>query len=177
MAMKSDFEVNKRSEFVTKLADRMSNISKKNVTKADLAAYAKSEGINIKDQAFKDFINLVDKTKDEANQVVIKPLEDLVISAGLLLMKNLVGFISSDPKKSAKKLATELNSTIKELNSKETSLDDSKLRRFKKNLAKLDQYQREVMPTEGIVFLYKGKVFKMTATFGAINQILGILKY
>mgnify|MGYP003455711680 CR=1 FL=1 len=67
--------------------------------------------------------------------------------------------------------------TIALINSKETSLDDSKLRRFKKNLAKLDQYQREVMPTEGIVFLYKGKVFKMTATFGAINQILGILKY
>lgn len=177
MAMKADFDINKRSEFVTKLVDRMSNISKKNVTKNDLAVYAKAEGINTKDQAFKDFINLVDATKDEANQVVIKPLEDLVISAGLLLMKNLVGYISADPKKSAKKLADELNSTIKELNSKETSLDDSKLRRFKKNLAKLDQYQREVMPTEGIVFLYKGNVYKMTATYSSINQILGILKY
>jgi len=45
----------------------------------------------------------------------------------------------------------------------------SKLNRFKKNLAKLDQYQREIMPAEGIVFMYKGKVFKMTSTFGAVN--------
>lgn len=177
MAMKADFEINKRSEFVAKLADRMSNISKKNVTKNDLAVYAKADGINIKDKAFKDFINLVDETKDEANQVVIKPLEDLVISAGLLLMKNLVGFISTDPKKSAKRLATELDAAIKELSSKETTLDSKKLARFKKNLAKLDQYQRELTGVEGIVFLYKGKVFKMTATFGAANQLMGLLKY
>ena len=177
MAMKADFDINKRSEFVTKLADRMSNISKKNVTKNDLAVYAKAEGINTKDQAFKDFINLVDATKDEANQVVIKPLEDLVISAGLLLMKNLVGYISADPKKSAKKLADELDAAINELSTKETSLDDKKLARFKKNLAKLDQYQRELTGSEGIVFLYKGNVYKMTATFGAVNQLMGLLKY
>lgn len=67
MAMKADFELNKRSEFVTKLAERLSNISKKNVTKADLAAYAKSEGINIKDDKFKEFVKQVDATKDEAN--------------------------------------------------------------------------------------------------------------
>lgn len=71
---------------------------------------------------------------------MIKPLEDLVIGAGLLLMKNLVGYISSDPKKSAKRLAAELDDAIKELSSKETSLDDSKLKRFKKNLAKLETY-------------------------------------
>lgn len=67
MAMKSDFEINKRSEFVTKLAERLSNISKKNVTKADLAAYAKSEGINIKNDKFKEFVKQVDATKDDAN--------------------------------------------------------------------------------------------------------------
>lgn len=177
MAMKADFELNKRSEFVTKLAERMSNISKKNVTKADLAAYAKSEGIDPKDEKFKEFVKNVDATKDEANQIVIKPLEDLVIGAGLLLMKNLVGYVSTDPKKSAQKLAAELDAAIKDLSSKETSLDDSKLKRFKKNLAKIDEYQRELTGVEGIVFLYKGKVYKMTSTFGAANQLMGILKY
>lgn len=177
MAMEANFNVNKRSEFVTKLAHRMSNISKTNVTKADLAAYAKSEGINPKDPQFKEFVKKVDDTKDEANQYVIKPLEDLVIGAGLLLMRNLVGYISTDPKKSAKRLSAELDAAINELSSAETSLDDSKLRRFKKNLAKLDKYQREVNGVEGIVFLYKGKVYKMTSTFGAVNQLMGIFKY
>lgn len=177
MAMKANFELNKRSTFVEKLAQRLSNLSKKNVTKADLATYAKAENINPKSQEFKDFVKLVDDTKNEANQLVIKPLEDLVISAGLLLMKNLVGYISADPQKTAKHLASELDASINELSSKETSLNANKLRMFKKNLAKIDQYQREVMPTEGIVFLYKGKIYKMTSTFGAVNQLLGILKY
>lgn len=177
MAMKAEFDVAKRSDFVSKLAQRMSNISKSSVTKSDLATYAKQESIDIKDQKYKDFVNQVDATKDEANQYVIKPIEDLVIGAGLLLMKNLVGYVSTDPKASAKKLAIELQFAIDELANKETSLDDRKLARFKKNLAKLDQYQKELTGIEGIVFLYRGKVYKMTSTFGAVNQLMGIMKY
>ena len=167
MAIKADLELSRKSTFVSKLAERISNLSKRSVTKSDLNAYAKSEGLDIKSQEFKDFVNLVDQTKDEANQHAIAPLEDLVIYAGLLLMKNLVGYISADPKKTSKRLAAELDSAINEIS--QAKLDDRKLARFKKNLVKLDKWQREVMPTEGIVFLYKGKVFKMTGTFGAVN--------
>ena len=175
MAIKADLELSRKSTFVSKLAERISNLSKRSVTKSDLNAYAKSEGLDIKSQEFKDFVDLVDQTKDEANQHAIAPLEDLVIYAGLLLMKNLVGYISADPKKTSKRLAAELDSAINEIS--QAKLDDRKLARFKKNLAKLDKWQREVMPTEGIVFLYKGKVFKMTGTFGAVNQLIGLLKY
>lgn len=176
-AMEADFPINKRSDFVDELADRLSKLSKSRPTKSDLAAFAKKEGIDVKSEQYNNFIKEIDATIDDANQVIIKPLEDLVIKAGLLLMKNLVGFIATDPQKSAKKLATELDAAIKDLSNKETSLDMSKLNRFKKNLAKLDQYQREIMPAEGIVFMYKGKVFKMTSTYSAVNQIMGILKY
>lgn len=176
-AIDADFPLSRNSDFVSELADRLSNISKRRPNKNDLAAFAKKEGIDVKDQKYKDFIAALDDSLDEANAVIIKPLEDLVIGAGLLLMKNMTGFIAADPKKTSKKLATELDAAIKELASKETSLDASKLRRFKKNLAKLDQWQREVMPSEGVVFLYKGKPYKLTSTFGAVNQILGLLKY
>lgn len=172
-----DYPLSKNSEFVKELAVRLSKISKRSVNKNDLAAFAKREGLDVKDPKYKEFINELDKTMDDANLVVIKPLEDLVIKAGLLLMKNLVGYIALDPKKSSRKLSKEIDAAINELSSKETSLDTSKLKRFKKNLAKLDQWQREVMPAEGIVFIYKGKVYKMTSTFGAINQIMGIMKY
>ena len=175
MAIKADLELSRKSTFVSKLAERISNLSKRSVTKSDLNAYAKAEGLDIKSQEFKDFVNLVDQTKDEANQYAIAPLEDLVIYAGLLLMKNLVGYISADPKKTSKRLAVELDSAINEIS--QAKLDDRKLARFKKNLVKLDKWQREVMPTEGIVFLYKGKVFKMTWTFGAVNQLVNLLKY
>jgi len=34
-----------------------------------------------------------------------------------------------------------------------------------------------IIPTEGVVFVYNGKVFKLTGTFAAINQLMGIIKY
>lgn len=176
-AIETDFPLARNSEFVSELADRLSNVSKRKPNKHDLAAFAKREGIDVKSQEYKDFIGALDSSLDEANSVIIKPLEDLVIHAGLLLMKNLVGFIASDPSKTSKQLADEINKGIQELNNDVVILDTNKLKRFKKNLAKLEQWQREAMPAEGIVFMYKGKVYKMTATFGAINQILGILKY
>lgn len=176
-AIEADFPLSKGSQFVSELADRLSNVSKRRPTKADLATFAKREGLDVKSEEYKNFVNELDQTLDDANAVIIKPLEDLVIKAGLMLMKNLVGYVSADPKKSAKKLAYELDAAINELSGNEVSLDPAKLKRFKRNLAKLDQYQREVTGTEGIVFIYKGKVVKMTSTFGPANQICGLLKY
>jgi len=96
-AIEADFPLSKRSEFVSELADRLSSVSKRKVSKADLATFAKREGLDVKSQEYKDFVNMLDADLPAANQVCIKPLEDLVIGAGLLLMKNLVGYISADP--------------------------------------------------------------------------------
>lgn len=166
-----------KSKFVDALSDRLSNVSKKAVSKAELADIAKKEKLDPKADDVKAFINELESTIQEVNQVVIKPLEDVVIYAGLRLMKNLVGYISADPKATAKKMADEVGQAIDELSSRETSLDPSKLARFKKNLAKLDTFQRQTSPAEGVVFIYKGKILKMTSTFGAVNQLSGIFKF
>ena len=46
-------------------------------------------------------------------------------------------------------------------------------------MARLDRIGgiESIFPTEGIVFKYKGKIYKLTGTFAAINQLLGIMKY
>ena len=36
---------------------------------------------------------------------------------------------------------------------------------------------KSIVPSEGVVFNYKGKTYKLTGTFAPINQILGSLKY
>ena len=46
-----------------------------------------------------------------------------------------------------------------------------------KNLEKLKNFGKTSTGVEGIVFLYKGRVYKMTGNFGVINQLLGIIKY
>jgi len=34
-----------------------------------------------------------------------------------------------------------------------------------------------IFPTEGIVFKYNGKLYKLTGTFAALNQLLNTIKF
>ncbi len=34
-----------------------------------------------------------------------------------------------------------------------------------------------IVPIEGVVFVFKGKTYKLTGAFAPVNQILGTLKY
>ena len=97
-----DFPLSIKSDFVKELAVRLSKIAKRKPNKYDIATFAKRDGIDVKSKEYKQFVDEIDKTQDDANLVVIKPLEDLVIKAGLLLMKNLVGYIALDPKKTSR---------------------------------------------------------------------------
>ena len=36
---------------------------------------------------------------------------------------------------------------------------------------------KAIVPSEGIVFKYKGKTYKFTGAFAPVNQLLGVLKY
>ena len=35
----------------------------------------------------------------------------------------------------------------------------------------------KLVPSEGIVFIYKGKTYKLTGLFAPVNQLLGLTKY
>lgn len=176
VATKSGLDLNRNSDFVKELADRMSDVSGRRPTKSDIATYAKKEGLDIKSNEYKDFIKLLDNSIKEANAQIIMPLEDLTIKAGILLMQQLHGYVALDPSNSAKKISAELELAIKDFETKD-GLDQAKVARFKKNLAKLEKYGKTADPTEGLVFTYKGKPAKLTGRFAAINQILGLLKY
>ena len=56
------------------------------------------------------------------------------------------------------------------------------VKQIQKVEAELDRLSRiggidSIIPSEGLVFKYKGKIYKLTGTFAAINQLMGIIKY
>ena len=57
--------------------------------------------------------------------------------------------------------------------------DISKIEKVESELARLDRIGgiESIIPSEGLVFMYKGKIYKLTGTFAAINQLMGIIKY
>jgi hypothetical protein len=56
--------------------------------------------------------------------------------------------------------------------------DVDQLKKVNAQLRKLNSIGIEkLVPTEGIVFMFKGKLFKFTGTFAPVNQLIGILKF
>ena len=106
----------------------------------------------------------------------IKPLELLFLELGAEILKNLEGFLAVNPKKAVQKIKKELKTAILGLR---TSKDIKKIDLLKKNLQKINSIGGidAVVPSEGLVFKYKGKMYKFTGAFAPINQIIGALKF
>lgn len=175
-ALEHGLDVSRSSDFVVELANRLSNVSGKKPTRSDLVTFAKREGLDCKSDSYKSFISDVEDNAAAANDEIIKPLEDLIIYAGIQLMKCIEGFMAADPSQEAKKALASLDGTITSIKEGEYELSPEKIAAFKKNLAKIEHYH-EMLPAEGILFKYKNKVYKMTGPGTAANEILGIIKY
>ena len=106
----------------------------------------------------------------------IRPFEDLFLELGSVILKNASDFLAANPSDEAQRLRTQIQtagSKIKKTGGVE------QIKKVEAELARLDRIGgiESIFPTEGIVFKYKGKIYKLTGTFAAINQLLGIIKY
>ena len=176
-AKESGLSEKRTPEFISRLVDRLSYVSDDKVSKSDLQKIARDEGIDPTTKEYKDFIKRMEETSPEDNQKFILPIEAVVADAGMQLMKNLVGYVTADRSESARTLAKELDAAIADLEKNKDTLSQSALKTLEKNLMKLEKFGKEPTGVEGIVFIHNGKVYKMTGSFGAINQLLGIMKY
>ena len=127
-----------------------------------------------KDQMKK--IKEFDKIKGKKYKENILPFENLFLELGADVLKNASNFVAANPELEKKKLHTKIRKAA----------DDVKLNGDLKQVAKVEAELKRlesiggiesIVPTEGIVFKYKGKIMKLTGTFAAINQLMGIIKY
>ena len=106
----------------------------------------------------------------------IRPFEDLFLELGSVILKNASDFLAANPSDEAQRLRSQIQTAGSKI--KKTGGIDQ-VRKVEAELARLDRIGgiESIFPTEGIVFKYKGKIYKLTGTFAAINQLLGIIKY
>ena len=164
-------------EFVNALASRLAYTSQTKVPLSAISNIAREHGVDSTSSKLKELVKTAEEQAPDVNQAIILPIETLVVDAGLQLMKNLIGFVSTDRSKSAEILHNDLVKAIEDIEANKDKLTPSKLHSFQKNMAKLKKFGEDVIGVEGIVFLYNGKPYKMTGNFGVINQILGLFKY
>jgi hypothetical protein len=116
--------------------------------------------------------------KDHAKWVKdnMKPFEELFFEVGAEILKNVKGFMAANPDKSVQNMKKKLDKAISTVRS---GGDIKKLNTLKLQLDKLNAIGgvNSIVPSEGIVFKYKGKTYKFTGAFAPINQITGLISF
>jgi hypothetical protein len=100
----------------------------------------------------------------------------IFLQLGAEVLKNMSGFLAANPDTAVQTLRKEMESAIPKL----LASDDPKMIEFAtRHLQRLEKMGglEKLVPTEGIVFNYNGKIYKMVGLFAPINQILGAFRY
>ena len=124
-------------------------------------------------EAIKQFDKEDVKKKYKEN---IRPFEDLFLELGSIILKNASNFVAANPDAEMQRLQKQLKDEAEAVR-KSGNLSD--IEKVAKELERLDRIGgiESIIPTEGLVFVYKGKVMKLTGTFAAVNQLMGFIKY
>lgn len=123
--------------------------------------------------AIKKFDKEDHKKKQKEN---VRPFEDLFLELGSVILKNASNFVAANPDTEMQRLHKQLRDESEKVR-KSGDLRDIAI--VDNELARLDRIGgiESIIPTEGVVFVYKGKTMKLTGTFAAVNQLMGFIKY
>ena len=122
------------------------------------------------------FINLEKKSAKDLKAKVYGPLESLFLEVGTEFMKNMSSFLSANPTAAAESMKLEIDKTIATIRTNGDATDVEKLERQLARVTAAGGLE-SIVPTEGITFVYKGKLYKYTGIFAPLHQIRSILAY
>lgn len=123
-------------------------------------------------KAVKDF----DGQRQKKYKENILPFENLFLELGADVLKNASNFVAANPDAEKARLHNQIRTEAGKI---KKNGDLTQIERVEKELKRLEGIGgiESIIPTEGVVFKFKGKTFKLTGTFAAINQLMGIIKY
>jgi hypothetical protein len=115
-----------------------------------------------------DKVNVVKQQKDN-----IRPFEELFLGVGADVLEFVSSVLTVHPDKAIRSMKEKLKSVASQVRS---GGDPSKVQKLKQELNRLNVLGGidKIVASEGLVFFYNGKTYKLTGTFAPLNQILGI---
>ena len=131
---------------------------------------------DIPNEKFKIWVSSFDK-KDHKQQIKdnIKPFDDIITEWGIIILNNISDYMSANPSAAVDKMKKELQNVKRDIMK---SGDENKIKTLRTHLDQINRFGIDnIVPSEGIVFIYKGKTYKITGLFANLNQVLGILKF
>jgi hypothetical protein len=115
-----------------------------------------------------DKVNVAKQQKDN-----IRPFEELFLGVGADVLEFVSSVLTVHPDKAIRSMKEKLKSIASQVRS---GGDPSKVQKLKQELGRLNALGGidKIVASEGLVFFYNGKTYKLTGTFAPLNQILGI---
>lgn len=171
-ALEHGLDVSRNSAFVNELVSRLSG-TKMRPTKSDLVCFAKREGINCNSDAYKSFLSDIENCDDETCQKIVSPIESLICYAVSMAMKNLLGYLATDPSEKTKKFLAGIDQScchFEEDENGECIWNREKLEPLRKNFAKVCQYAA-TLPEDGIVLMYKSAPYRAVSKLGKLDGL------
>lgn len=141
----------------------------------DVIMHIADHAYDVTHSQIKSFIHAVVLDVTTLANEAIMPVWAVIAKAGVLIVKCVQGFLAADPSGVAKQLSQQLDEIAS--SDAASKLTPNNLARFNKALKQLDKFNRETFGTEGVVFTYNNTLYKLTSTFGPLNQLLGLFKY
>lgn len=112
------------------------------------------------------------------NKIAARPIENLFLKLGVYTLSNIENLVSLNPNNSVRQMKKDLKSAVNQIKVSGKT-DANALDFLKRELTRLKDIggYNAILPTEGIVFKYNGKLFKLTGAFAPMNMLIGYLKY
>jgi hypothetical protein len=159
---KSPEKVNKltRDALVRRWAfgEKAFRLDKNNITNEKILAWA----IN------NDKVNVAKQQKDN-----IRPFEEIFLGVGADILDFVSSVLTVHPDKAIRAMKDKFKSVASQVRTAGNPAQIAKLKAELARLNKLGGVDR-IVASEGLVFFYGGKTYKLTGTFAPLNQILGI---
>lgn len=137
----------------------------------------------IKNDDFRNWMVQFDKSGvADQRKIAGQPIEMLFLRLGVAVLKNISNLVTVNPDQSVRKIKSDLRDAIAGIKAVANSPGDNgpaAMKFLKRELERIKQLggMNTILPTEGLVFTYNGKLYKLTGAFAPVNQILGYLKF
>jgi hypothetical protein len=127
------------------------------------------------DEAKKWFRQYEKESLAAAQKKMINPIEMTFLQAGTDSLRRVTNFLSVNNPEASNQLKRDVLEAIKAIRD---SNQPDKIAKLQRELERLEAMGIDnVVPSEGVVFIYNGKPYKFTGQFAPINQITGTFKF
>jgi hypothetical protein len=132
---------------------------------------------DIKDDKAREWAEGIDKgPKTTIMSGNLRKFEDIFLGVGAEVLSFMGSVLTAQPDKALQSMRAELESTASQIMNGGTITQIKKLEKELSRLNSIGGFDK-IVPSEGIVFSYKGNAYKLTGAFAPLNQILGIFKF